>query len=226
MINGFVFLVLLGIPAASETDPVEAGRKALGRAGYPWYDSWNDEQRLVLPYDPEPRSSNYDLSGLGTFLQLLMYLLAAVVIGALIYFLVNYFYDPEETRKKTKTKAPGTNADQIEALPTKVRFVDDFLAEAERCAERGDYAEAMVYYYSFQLITLDRFGLIRLMKGKTNRQYVRELGRNRKPLAGELAASVRAFEDVFFGKLPLDRERFLELWNKRDEFLEQAEAPA
>ena len=47
--------------------------------------------------------------------------------------------------------------------------------------KRGNFNQAIIYYYSYQLVTLDRRQVIRLAKGKTNRQYLRETGR-RGPL--------------------------------------------
>jgi hypothetical protein len=58
-------------------------------------------------------------------------------------------------------------------------------------------------------VQLDRHHVIRLAKGKTNRQYLRET-RTRPALAEILETTMVAFEDVFFGKHELSRQRFEE----------------
>ncbi len=69
---------------------------------------------------------------------------------------------------------------------------------------------------------------MRLAKGKTNRQYLREAGRER-PLASLLERTMVTFEDVFFGRRALDREGFEICWNQLDQFerlVAQAQTPA
>ena len=61
----------------------------------------------------------------------------------------------------------------------------------------GNYGEAIIYLFSYQLVRLDRSQLIRLAKGKTNRQYLGEL-QSASPLKRMLAQSMSSFEDVFF----------------------------
>ena len=61
-----------------------------------------------------------------------------------------------------------------------------------------------------------------LAKGKTNRQYLREL-QARADMAPLLATSMVAFEDVFFGGHSLSRERYEECWQKAMQLLESAQ---
>ena len=58
---------------------------------------------------------------------------------------------------------------------------------------------------------------MRLTKGKTNRQYVREL-RREIDLKSILSNTMLTFEDVFFGNYPLERSRFERCWNRLEEF--------
>ena len=88
---------------------------------------------------------------------------------------------------------------------------------AQRQYENGNFAEAIIYYYSHQLVQLDRCQLIRLTKGKTNRQYLREIA-ERAGLFDLLTQSVQMFEDVFFGHHALNRERFEAVWRRQDQF--------
>jgi hypothetical protein len=108
--------------------------------------------------------------------------------------------------------------DRVEALPFHLRKpTGDFLSEARRLYEAGNYSEAVIYLYSHLLVQLDRHHVIRLTKGKTNRQYLREV-RSRTLLREILDRTMVAFEDVFFGHHALTRERFEECWRRLDEF--------
>ena len=62
---------------------------------------------------------------------------------------------------------------------------------------------------------LDEF--IRLAKGKTNRQYLREI-RTRAPLRALMMRTVSLFESVFFGRHQLDRASFKSCWTELDQF--------
>jgi hypothetical protein len=119
---------------------------------------------------------------------------------------------------------PG-DIDRVESLPFQLKAPQtDLLSEARRHYEAGNYKDAIIYLYSYQLVELDKHQLIRLTKGKTNRQYLREI-RRRGDLFGTLQTSMLAFEDVFFGNHSLERGRFESCWNGLDAFhrsLEQA----
>jgi hypothetical protein len=120
---------------------------------------------------------------------------------------------------------PG-DAQRIEALPFPVRPGRlDLLGEALRHYQQGDYRQAIVYLFSFQLVQLDRHQVIRLTKGKTNRQYLREIG-PRQALARLVGQTMVVFEDVFFGDYPLDHARFELCWARLEEFRSLAAEPA
>src|SRR5262249_60815638 len=98
------------------------------------------------------------------------------------------------------------------------------LDEARRKYEAGDYKSAIVYLYSYELLKLDQNQVLRLARGKTNREYLRELV-GRPELKVILAKTLVPFEDVFFGEHELSRERFEACWNAVDRFhrlIEQA----
>ena len=71
--------------------------------------------------------------------------------------------------------------------------------------------------FSYLLVEMDQHQLIRLAKGKTNRQYLREIGR-RRSLRGLVERTMIAFEAVFFGHHGLDREGFEACWSQVAEF--------
>jgi hypothetical protein len=111
----------------------------------------------------------------------------------------------------------------MESLPFQVRRPQTgLLAEARRRYEQGDYGGAIIYLFSYQLVQLDKHQLIYLAKGKTNRQYLRELAPLPR-LFEILEETMIAFEDVFFGKYRLDKDRFESCWRGMDEFHGQLE---
>jgi hypothetical protein len=80
-----------------------------------------------------------------------------------------------------------------------------------------------VLLYAHQLQQLDRHHLIRLAKGKTNRQYLSEL-RGQARLREILTGTVRAFEESYFGHYVLSRAQFEACWAHLDEFHRQLES--
>jgi hypothetical protein len=248
-----VLLAPASFARAQEPDAVEAGRKALrDGATFPWYDAEADDLRDLhakarqdedtdtrktgWEWEPPPVQTSTNLNWqFPTIWQVVQYmamgLLVALIIG-LVVLLLRYFLKQEE-----EVGAPGaalsleereSDIDRVEQLPYVVlRPGANLLAEARALYEQGRYGEAMIYLYSYQLLQLDRHQVIHLAKGKTNRQYLREV-RQAPTLRSILHGTMIAFEDVFFGHHNLDRERFEQSWQRLDEFhatLEQG-APA
>ena len=211
---------------------VEAGRKALQRAAdFPWYDQESDSIRRVdvsPPKDLASRKSKWQRQPsnwtwpdwLTSVLEVIGWLLLVLVIFGLVYFLAKAVMWGEWRAGVAGTSEETLHGDidRIEALPFQLqRPKTDLLAEARRCYEAGQFGEAVIYLYSYQLVELDRHQFIRLTKGKTNRQYLREL-RSRRGLSDILFRSMIAFEDVFFGRHSIDRDRFEACWRGLDEF--------
>lgn len=227
-------------PPLTEDNAVETGKDILAGDGrYPWYDRGKDEVRPlnVAPRDAadsKNRNSKWtktntatgggrrmpQFSFFGAALQWvgLTVLVALLVLIALLIakaFLKEEVSDDVILRKAIDS---SRDADRVEALPFQVRKpTSDFLSEARRLYEAGEYSEAIIYLFSYELVQLDRQHLIRLAKGKTNRQYVREL-RQRPALRHILETTVVGFEDAFFGRKTLTRERFEQSWQRLDEF--------
>ena len=129
--------------------------------------------------------------------------------------------------EEEQAAARQSDVDRLESLPFASRGPStDLLDEARRCYEAGDYGQAIIFLYSYQLLQLDRHQVIRLARGKTNRQYLREV-RQRAGLLPLLERTMVAFEEVFFGRHRLERARFESCWEQLDSFhqhLEQAAA--
>jgi hypothetical protein len=212
------------VSAQDDEAAVEAGRDALRDTGeYPWYDSSADDVRRIEVQKDQPASNTRTtaFSGGGSVFTMLAWIGIALLLALLVYFLVR-MYLMRESGKTTVSNVDdedvGDQIDRVENLPVKIRrHVSDLLAEARRNYEEGNYAEAIVYYYSHLLVQLDRRQLIRLTKGKTNRQYLREVT-GRAGLIDLLGDTMLMFEDVFFGRHNLSRDHFDTVWRRRDEF--------
>ena len=93
----------------------------------------------------------------------------------------------------------------------------DLLAAARRHYAAGNLTRAIVCYFGYQLVELDRRQIIFLTQGKTNRQYLRELGQ-RTQLRQLVNQSMVVFEDAFFGHHAPPPERFEACWSRLAEF--------
>ncbi|HVX15666.1 MAG TPA: DUF4129 domain-containing protein [Pirellulales bacterium] len=225
-----------GTLAWGEQDAVEGARDALGREGFPWYDNREDALRPVrvstpwnIPDGPSvPRPSLWGVS----FWEVLLFAFLGIVLLTVTWLIIRAYLNREEavsTGDSTSVRqAAVDDAARIEALPFRIRRRDiDLLAEARRLYGEGKFAEAIIYLFSHQLVEMDRHQVIRLAKGKTNRQYLRDL-RRRPPLRAIIERSMVAFEDVFFGGHSLDRARFESVWQQLHQFdsLIAEQAPA
>lgn len=210
---------------------VESGRRALSRqADFPWYDAPRDDLRRIdvrPPKDLKNRGSRWQTapppnvrmpSWLWKVLEVLGWTLLVAAVTLLVVALVRaYLLDASgasgEADAAVGEAAKRGDADRVESLPFALKAVQgDLLEEARRCYESGDYGQAIVYLYSYQLVQLDKHQWIRLAKGKTNRQYLREL-RLQPGLFRLLEETMVAFEDVFFGRHSLERRRFESCWD-------------
>jgi hypothetical protein len=224
-------------------ESVKDARNALnGRTSFPFYDSAKDDVKRMTVKAPKEGTADKgsstwtskgtkgpvrgprgpSASGLGMVFQFLGLTLLAAIIAALIFLLVKAFLQGEQTQTAgTKFIDTSSDVDRVEDLPFQLKKPSgDFLSEAERLYKEGKYSEAIVYLFSYQLVALDKRHVIRLAKGKTNRQYLRET-RSRELLKQHIQKTMISFEDVFFGHHELSRERFEECWRELNEFHQQ-----
>jgi hypothetical protein len=236
-------MIALMIPqqlSADEPDPVKAAKDALTSGNrFPWYDRKQDDVRRlnVVPREvaedrgtqwtaapstatPKAATTRRRWGFLAGFMQWAGITTLVLLLGLLAYLIATSFLRDEvsEATSVRKVVESRRDADRVEALPFQVRAATgDFLAEASRLYQAGKYSEAIVYLFSFELVELDRHHVIRLAKGNTNRQYVRET-RQRPLLRAILETTMVAFEDAFFGNKTLSRETFERSWTRVNEF--------
>ncbi|PQO44908.1 DUF4129 domain-containing protein [Blastopirellula marina] len=156
--------------------------------------------------------------------SLIFYTFVVALLGVIGYLIYRAYQAGGSTAKVGKGASPETfdektrQIDKVEHLPFDVKKKDaNLLEEARRCYEAGNFNEAIVYLFSFQLLELDKGHIIRLAKGKTNGQYLREAGRDRG-LRQILQSTMNAFEDVFFGNRDLSQDRFERCWSQIPQF--------
>lgn len=229
----FACVLLLGaLTQAAEGGEaaVEQGREALGsQRRFPWYDGSNDDVRRVrvsIPWKSPDVSFNTKRRAGGawnfSWLELAIWTGVLALFAALAYLLIRAYLNREDVAVSMPAGGAARDllddAARIEALPFRVRSGPlGLLDEARRHYEQGDYRQAIIYLFSYQLVEMDKQQIIRLAKGKTNRQYLRET-RRRPLLESLIAQTMVAFEDVFFGDYPLDRARFESCWRRLGEF--------
>lgn len=220
----FTALLILANPTVAQDvdDAVEAGRNALEDTGqYPWYDSAADDLRRINVQNEQVNNTRTTAFGGGDWFTPLAWISIALMLALLGYLLVRVYLVREAAKtnlSKAEEENIGDQIDRIENLPVTFRKqISDLLAEARRHYDGGNYAEAVIFYYSHLLVQLDRRQLIRLAKGKTNRQYLREVS-GRTGLIDLLGETMLMFEDVFFGRQNLSRDHFDTVWRRRDEF--------
>jgi Domain of unknown function (DUF4129) len=216
-----LFAVRLPLLAAADNDKaVRQGGDILGRGmvgrTHPFYDSQTDDVRLIPPPQPSTSSSfSFD----GTFFG---YLMLAVVVIVLVLILIFFLRRLRDAQNSPLTQAAAarsmSDVDRIEALPFRVQAgLGDLLSQAAELYRQGRFAEAILLLFSYLLVEMDKHQVIRLAKGKTNRQYLREIGPRRR-LRDLVERTMTAFEAVFFGHHGLDREGFEACWSEVAEF--------
>jgi len=213
-------------PAApvDSTKAITAGREALnpGWRGYPWYDSSTDDLRRIRVPKTRNWSPSWNPSFPTDWVMWIVWGFVALAFALLAYLLYQVYrgrwIDLPGSARAATTQPVVNDASRVEALPFQLDPLTGSLLDAARRAYAGgDFARAIIYLFSHELVELDRRHLIRLTRGKTNRQYVREL-RGQGALPGMLSQTMVVFEDVYFGDRALSRERFEACWNRLNEF--------
>ncbi len=157
------------------------------------------------------------------------FLLTALLVaaaGALIYAISRAEVDLTANQRLKASDLASTpdqqTIERMKHLPAELRRTDvNLRSEAERLMGEGQYDQAIILLFGHQLLLLDRFGMLRLNRGKTNRKYVRETRAVDGKLATRLQDTVNAFERSYFGRHSIGQREFAELW-RSNEALEQA----
>ncbi len=207
----------------------------------PWYDAKAKKIKSVLPQSQKttttatssPSPSNpVSSSGdsfwlsfwefLGKVVGWLVFVLIFVIIAAALVALLVHLGIIDLTKFKRRPEITPVaekeviTIEQLEALPAVARDDRSLLDEASECVDDGNYEQAMVFYFSYQLLCMDRAEMLTLAKGKTNRRYLREVTEADRSWRTFFSDSIELFERAFFGKQQIDRDEFIALWVARD----------
>ena len=220
---------------SSRESPVQA---ALKDQAYPWYDPANDQVKPLLPdastwtgwlqkridgfldwldglsgkgADEPMRMSGRGLrGGFATFL-----LVAGGVFLLIMLWRLWRTYTPE-----------GSSPDQPARIGDAARIAGlapgfalegmDAWAEALRLRAAGDAAGAVIWLFLDQLMSLQRAGLIRLLPGRTARQYACGLGD--PVLSHGLRTTLGVFEQVYYGHRHPGPDELDRVWSQAELF--------
>lgn len=184
----------------------------------------NTQGRTRAPWNP-------GFSGLASdwfsaIVLLVLAMVLVVILGLLVYYsLQNYL--PGRYEKSARKAGLKIDPAKVVELPFEAQEIacENPLAAAEAMMREGNYRQAIVLLYGYQLLALDQARQIELQKGKTNRMYVRELGARPK-LQWILEQTMLVFEDAYFGSHPISQKSFRVCWEMIPEFHQLAAAPS
>lgn len=223
-----------------EYDPsVDPGDGALRKSGFPWYDAKTSGPRAwpvpeMVPATSRNRDAipaqkpigqpgrmrlNTPSNGL-LGLSLLTWGVIALFVAGLVALLIWGYTRIDAGQRKQAVEDDWDDLhERIHELPFEIEesLTGNFRSMAWQAFEQEDYARAIMLLFSYVLLMLDRRGFIRLQKYKTNREYFREV-REHAELAQFYRQVMIPFERSFYGHHPLDRQTFLNCWNRLGEF--------
>jgi len=144
-------------------------------------------------------------------LLLALAVLAVWLVVRLLRRWYSAYLAQQQPRQQVERSGRGA-PERIDQLPVAVSTGSAGLWElVQQAVEQKQFSRAIVFLYSYLLLRLDQQGRIRLEKGRTNRQYLRQL-RGDPQLQRWMARIVAAFEEVFFGHRELGAEAFQQCW--------------
>ena len=161
-------------------------------------------------------------AGLGAMTWAIIIALMLLLIGILIWAMLRMNSQPAlDDHELAPTRSI---AESIKQLPFELEVpTGDFRQQAHAAYAAGDYQRAMTYLFSHVLVTLDQKGLVRLRRGKTNREYLREL-RSQQPIANYYQHVMVPFEASFFGDHELSKPDFETCWQRLEQFQADVES--
>ena len=170
------------------------------------------------PWNPNWNFGNP--SGIGAIGPILAYgggtIAVLLLVGLMVWIFMNSRI--EIGSDEISARPDRSLAESIRHLPFEMDVKQgDFRQQAQASYQAGDFRMALVFLFSHVLVTLDQAKLVRLKKGKTNRQYLRELSPSR-PLVKYYGDVMVPFEQTFFGDYPVTKEVFESCWQGLDGF--------
>ena len=210
-----------------ENDPeTDALRRRVEKADYPWRPAKTGKtvylpRKEVKKETPQGRDADFgwlkDLAKIGSWAVLAVVVVIALVAAA---WAIRALMLGKWKRKSRLDAEAAARERRISTLaPEAAERYDDLLAAAQDAFARGDYRYALIFYFSYLLVEMDKRNFILLEKGKTNLVYWRELTEFPE-LRSIYRLTMKDFERVYFGGVSISREEFDAVWALHDRFLE------
>ncbi|MDB4633765.1 hypothetical protein OAG76_00020 [Rubripirellula sp.] len=154
-----------------------------------------------------------------------------LILGIIVLSgVVAIFYALSRADLQTKKGGKGSNKalsgktpdeqtlERMKHLPKELRRTDvNLRSEAQRLMLASQYDQAIILLFAHQLLLLDRYGMLRLNRGKTNRKYIRETRATNEQVATCLEATIASFERSYFGRHKITRNEFADTWRLNEQ---------
>ncbi len=223
---------------SQQPDHGETGAQALKDGKFPWYSSESNSvqsvessnkqsaasanRNSIAVQPPRPtvnRSTITDLLHALYEKRIWLTIALIIAIAALSIWFYMRFKTTGPDRQNGRAQDRESMEDRIQELPFTLPQSSNlnFEERARDAADHGDYTEAMMLLFSFVLLSLDRKGIIRLHRGTTNRQYLRQI-RSHDHLPTVYKKIMIPFEESFFGGHHIDQITFEQCWNQIESF--------
>ena len=181
--------------------------------------------RELLPTrQPSSSSSGFNLpTGWYYFFNSLLWVVFVVAVVAAAILVIWMFLKMDKRTSNIQSFEDYAEEELIEERIKQLPFdlqrdlPGNLSEQARQLAQQGNYNRAMMFLFSHVLLALDKRELLKLKKGKTNRQYLREIRQH-----GDIAKYYRQvmvpFEDSFFGNHDISQTRFENCWDELEPF--------
>ena len=166
---------------------------------------------------------NTGLSTLNVLGWLVLGIVVLAGVAMIFYVLSRAELQTKNVGKGGKTVLSGKTPDEqtlerMKHLPKELRRTDvNLRSEAQRLMQDSQYDQAIILLFAHQLLLLDRYGMLRLNRGKTNRKYIRETRGTNEAVANCLESTVASFERSYFGRHKITRNEFAETWRLNEQ---------
>jgi len=94
---------------------------------------------------------------------------------------------------------------------TRKLLSQSFLKQAQQCAGRLDFTEAIRFLFLSLIYRFDETGNVSFQKSYTNREYL-DLFADRQRVYGDLKVFVDTLDDHWYGQVPTDRQNYEHCW--------------
>lgn len=202
----------------------ETFMKAANAGKAPWYSVKESSVRYLPEHiDKKPAGIKNDISrnvetNINAVLNAIYWTVVTIVGIGLLGLIVWFIYKNQSTIGKKKTEDPYERARRIETLASEAaERYDDLLNAAIDALAGNDVRMALIYYFSWLLVEMDKREFVFLNKGKTNLEYWREL-EGYDELRSIYRRVMKEFETVYYGGEPVSRGEFERVWELRTPF--------